>query len=365
MKYKKHYETDIAIIGAGPVGLFTVFQAGLLGMKSVLVDSLPELGGQLIALYPEKPIYDIPAFPKILAKHLVEHLVEQMKPMNGVELLDTKALQFTRHQDDAHPIRLMVEHRFQEKKETIDIKCKAIIIAAGAGAFDHKKPPIANLAQFENRSVFYFVKNPKDFKDKVVVIAGGGDSAVDWAVNLAGRGAKKIIVVHRRDDFRAAPQSVAMMRSLVEQQKIELRIPYQPVGLVAAPQGASGDDSGKLQAVILQHLDGKSEEVAADFFLPFYGFASSLGPLGDWGFKTTNRGQIEVKGGTMETLLPQIYAVGDVAIYEGKYKLIMQGFADAAVACHHIFPLVHGQALHFEHSTTRGLPPASSGPSAQ
>ncbi|MDI9314356.1 MAG: NAD(P)/FAD-dependent oxidoreductase [Hydrotalea sp.] len=351
MRYKKNYETDIAIIGAGPVGLFTVFQAGLLGMKSVLVDSLPELGGQLAALYPEKPIYDIPAFPKILAKTLVDHLVEQMRPMNPIELLDTKALQFTRHEGTPYPLHLATEHSFQNKKDSIEVKCKAIIIAAGAGAFDHKKPPINNLAQFENKSVFYFVKNPKDFKDKMVVIAGGGDSAVDWAINLASGGAKKVIVVHRRDDFRAAPQSVAMMRSLVAQQKIELRIPYQPVGLVAAQH-----DDSQLRAVTLQHLDGNQEDVAADIFLPFYGFASSLGPLGNWGFTTTNRGQIEVHHGTMQTALPQVYAVGDVAMYEGKYKLIMQGFADAAVACHHIFPLVHGQALHFEHSTTRGLP---------
>ena len=278
MKYKKNYETDIAIIGAGPVGLFAVFQAGLLGMKTVLIDSLPELGGQLTALYPEKPIYDIPAFPKILAKNLIEHLTEQMRPMNPVELLDTKAVQFGRG-DGKYPIHLMAEHVLQNKKETIDIKCKAIMIAAGAGAFDHKKPPIPNLAQFENTSVFYFVKNPKDFKDKVVVIGGGGDSAVDWAINLAGRGARKIIVVHRRDDFRAAPQSVAMMRSLVEQKKIELRIPYQPVGIIE-----SANDKAQLQAVVLQDLDGKNEEVAADVFLPFYGFASSLGPLAQLGF---------------------------------------------------------------------------------
>ncbi len=356
MKYKKNYETDVVIIGAGPVGLFTVFQAGLLGMKTILLDSLPELGGQLTALYPEKPIYDIPAFPKILAKTLVENLIEQMRPMQPTELLNTKAISFKQTGDTRHPLCLSAEHAYQEKKANIDIKCKTIIIAAGAGAFDHKKPPIANLSEFENTSVFYFVKNPKDFKDKTIVIAGGGDSAVDWAVNLAERGAKKIIVVHRRDDFRAAPQSVAMMRTLAAANKIELKIPYQPTGLVAASGHVDGSNRGQIAAVTLQSLDGKSENIMADIFLPFYGFASSLGTLANWGLTITNRGQIEVKNSTMETGLPHIYAVGDVVHYEGKYKLIMQGFADAAVACHHMFPQVKGEEFHFEHSTTRGLP---------
>lgn len=353
MKYKKHYETDVAIIGAGPVGLFAVFQAGLLGMKSVLIDSLPELGGQLTALYPEKPIFDIPAFPKILAKDLVARLVEQQQPMLSPSLLECRAETITLQTKKSYPICLMLKQlgnqvmKLPPEDRKIEVYCKAVIIAAGAGAFDHKKPPIANLAEFENTSVFYFVKNPKDFKDKTIVIAGGGDSAVDWAINLT-KYTKKIFVVHRRSDFRAAPQSVALMQTLVQQEKITLVIPYQPTGLKG--------HQGQISEVILQDLDGKERALAADIFLPFYGFASALGPLGQWGMETTPRGQIMVDVNSMLTCLPGVYAVGDVAQYPSKYKLIMQGFADVAVACHHMFPKVTGQDLHFEHSTTRGLP---------
>lgn len=349
---KKNYETDVAIIGAGPVGIFTVFQAGLLGMKTILIDSLPELGGQLVALYPEKPIYDIPGFPKVLAKDLVQHLTDQMSPMKPEVMLLTRATTLTTDGGN-YPLKLMAEYVLAGKVEQITIGCKVIMVAAGAGLFDHKKPPIPNLAQFENTSVFYFVKNPKDFTDKVVVIGGGGDSAVDWAINLAPR-ARKVIVVHRRDDFRAAPQSVAMMKSLVTSGKIELKIPYQPAGLVPL----AGDET-RLKAVVLQDFDGATVEVEADIFLPFYGFASSLGPLAAWGFQTTPRGQIVVNPATMETAVPRVYAIGDVASYDSKYKLILQGFADSAVACHHAFARVTGAALHFEHSTTRGLPGAA------
>ncbi len=227
------------------------------------------------------------------------------------------------------------------------ITCKAIIIAAGAGAFGPKKPPLEDLEKYEDKCVFYYVKKRSDFKDKHLVIAGGGDSAVDWAVSLSEIAAS-VKVVHRRNKFRCAPDSEEKLRSLAQSGKVDLVIPYQLAAL-------EGDDNGHLKAVHVETLEGEQRSLIADMLLPFYGLATSLGPLAKWGL-ALDRTTITINPTTGETSMPGVFAVGDVAGYDHKLKLILTGFSESAQAAHaaykYVFP---GQALHFEHSTTSGV----------
>ena len=329
--------TDVAIIGAGPVGLFSVFQCGMLKMSTQVIDALPATGGQCTALYPEKPIFDIPAAPQVSAAELVERLEDQIKPFDPVFHLDQQVSSLERQDDSWH---------LTTSKGTTVI-AKAVIIAAGAGAFGPNKPPLADIEKYENQSVHYLVQNRELFRDQRIVIAGGGDSAVDWALALADI-ASETYVVHRRDRFRALPESTAQMHALAAQGKIELVIPYQ----LASLEGTGS----QLSAVNVKTLDGDERRLEADHLLSFFGLVNKLGPINDWGLDIHN-GLINVEPTTCATNVKGIFAVGDIAGYPHKLKLILSGFAEVAQAAHAAFKVVHpDEALHFEHSTTSGIP---------
>ena len=328
---------DVAIIGAGPVGLFAVFECGMLDMGCQVFDALPAPGGQCAALYPEKPIYDIPGYPRIDAAELVERLAEQAAPFAPRFHLGRAVSALTETADG-----FVVENLGGGR-----LAARSVLIAAGAGAFGPNRPPLAGIEEFEEKSVFYLVRRREDFRGRRVVIAGGGDSAVDWALSLADT-ADRVTVVHRRARFRAAPQSAARLQQFADEGRIELAIPYQ----LHALEGAGG----QLSAVIVADLDGNTRRLDADCLLPFFGLATDLGPLAGWGLDL-DRNLIRVDPSTCATSRAGVFAIGDIAAYPGKLKLILSGFAEAAQAAHAIHPLVHpGQALHFEYSTTKGVP---------
>jgi thioredoxin reductase (NADPH) len=334
METKHAYSTDVVIIGAGPVGLFAVFECGMLKMKCHVVDSLEEIGGQCMALYPEKPIYDIPAAPVLSGGELIERLAAQAAPFRPVYHLKRQVTGLGPRNG-----------RFTVTLSSGDeIDCAAVIIAAGAGAFGPNRPPLDGIETYEGKSVFYMVRRREDFKGKTVVIAGGGDSAVDWAVSLADI-AKKVYVVHRRDKFRAAPDTVAKMQG---HKNIEMVVPYQLHAL-------HGKD-GLISAVEVTDLDNKTRRIDADVLLPFFGLTPQLGPISDWGLGVTQY-HIPVDQSTSETTVKGIFAIGDIATYNKKLKLILTGFAEAAQAAHAIHPRVFpGQELHFVYSTSKGVP---------
>ena len=333
------HETDAVVIGAGPVGLFAVFELGMARLKCHVVDALEAIGGQLIALYPEKPIYEIPGFPCILAAELAERLIEQAKPFQPHYHLQVTVESLLRLPDGRWEVAL---------SDGRALIAPLVIIAAVAGAFGPNRPPLEGLTQFEGKSVFYLVQKREDLRDKRIVIAGGGDSAVDWAISLAEI-AKRVMVVHRRAKFRAAPDFGSQAQALAEAGQIELVVPYQLHGLVGS--------GGQLQAVSVATVDGAVKTLEANVLLAFFGLASNLGPLpmgpGDYG------PQIVADPATMATNLKGVFAIGDVAAYPGKMKLILQGFSEAAMAAQAGFGIARpGEALHFEHSTTTGLPVA-------
>lgn len=329
--------TDVAIIGAGPVGLFAVFECGMVKVKAHVIDALDMLGGQCAALYPEKPIYDIPGHPRIDAQVLVDKLAAQAAPFHPTYHLGQQVTSVART-DGGFVLGL------SSGKE---IGAKTVIVAAGVGAFGPNRPPLAGIEAYEGKSVHYLVKRREDFRDKRIVIAGGGDSAVDWALSLA-EVAAETMVVHRRPKFRAAPESEARLKALADAGKIELVVPYQLKGLEGA--------GGQISRVIVSTLDGNERALEADALLAFFGLSMNLGPIAEWGLKL-QKGQIEVQPATCETSEAGIFAVGDVATYPGKLKLILSGFAEAAAAAHAIRALVYpGEVFHFEYSTTQGVP---------
>src|SRR6267143_6767174 len=328
---------DVAIIGAGPVGLFMVFECGMLELRCHVFDALPAAGGQCAALYPEKPIYDIPGYPRIDAAELVERLIEQASPFAPVFHLGHAVCGLTATTDG-----FVVENA-----AGVRVAARAVVIAAGAGAFGPNRPPLAGIAEFEEKSVFYIVRRREDFRGKRVVIAGGGDSAVDWVLSLA-EVAERVIVVHRRAKFRAAPDSAARLQQLADEGRIDLVIPYQLHGLEGA--------GGQLSHVVVADLDGGIKRLPADALLAFFGLAMNLGPIAQWGLNL-ERNHIAVDPSTSATSAAGIFAIGDIATYPNKLKLILSGFAEAAMAAHAIYPLVHpGEALHFEYSTMKGVP---------
>jgi thioredoxin reductase (NADPH) len=335
------HQTDVAIIGAGPVGLFAVFQCGMLKMRCHVLDALDMQGGQCAALYPEKPIYDIPGYPRIGAAELVDRLAEQAAPFAPVYHLGQAVESIAGTADGGFVLGTASGTR---------VRARAVIIAAGVGAFGPNRPPLADLADFEGKSVFYLVRRREDFRGKRVVIAGGGDSAVDWVLSLA-EVAERVMVVHRRAKFRAAPDSAARLQQLADDGRIDLIIPYQ----LHALEGAGG----QLSHVVVADLDGGTKRLPADALLAFFGLAMNLGPIAQWGLNL-ERNHIAVDPSTSATSAPGIFAIGDIATYPNKLKLILSGFAEAAMAAHAIYPLVHpGEALHFEYSTTKGVPGAS------
>ncbi len=331
--------TDVVIVGAGPVGLFAVFECGMLKMRCHVIDSLEDIGGQCRALYPEKPIYDIPGYPRIDAGELIDRLSQQAAPFAPVYHLNQQVTGYARN-NDWHLVTTSNGTR---------IAARAVIIAAGAGAFGPNRPPLAELESYEaSGAVNYLVKKRSDYAGKDIVIAGGGDSAFDWAISLADV-ARKIYFVHRRDSFRAAPESVARLRELASSGNVvEMVIPYQLHSLIG--------DGKALSAIEVADMDGKTRELPAQHLLAFFGMVPQLGPLKAWDLGITLH-HIPVDPATCATKLDGVFAIGDVAEYPRKLKLILTGFAEAASAAHAIHPLVFaGEALHFEYSTSKGLP---------
>ena len=332
----KTFDTDVAIIGAGPVGLFAVFQLGMLKLSSVVIDALDAIGGQCTALYPEKPIYDIPAHPAIEAGNLVTQLERQMAPFSPLLLLGRRVVAL---EGLSGNFRLTTDHG-----DTVT--ARAVIIAAGAGAFGPNRPPIDGLEAFEaTGAVQYCVRRREDFRGKRVVIAGGGDSAVDWALSL--KDIAQVSVIHRRPKFRAAPEMAAQLDQAVARGEIEMVVPYQLHELHG--------EAGQLTHVEVATLAGERRKLPADVLLPFFGLSMDLGPIAEWGV-ALERGHVRVDPVSCVTSIAGIFAIGDVASYAGKLKLILQGFSEAAMAAHAIYPIVNpGQALHFEYSTTKGV----------
>jgi thioredoxin reductase (NADPH) len=330
--------TDVAIIGAGPVGLFAVFECGMLGLKAHVIDALAAPGGQCSALYPEKPIYDIPGYPVIAAAELIGRLEAQAAPFRPHYHLDQQVEKLQRLENGLFSI---------ETTRGVTIEAHAVIIAAGVGAFGPNRPPLDGLEAYEGNSIFYLVTRREAFRGQRIVVAGGGDSAVDWAISLA-EVAARVMVVHRRAKFRAAPESAARLEALAAAGRIELVIPYQLHGLEGR--------GGKLSAVIVADLKGQTKRLAAEILLPFFGLSMNLGPIAQWGLALDHH-HVTVAPATCMSSVAGIFAIGDIATYPGKLKLILSGFAEAALAAHAIYPLVNpGEALHFEYSTTKGVP---------
>ncbi len=330
-------KTDVVVVGAGPTGLFSVFQCGMVGLKTHVIDSLDFIGGQCAALYPEKPIYDIPAYSAISGINLIHQLENQAKPFNPVYHLNQQVIDIT-------PI---ARDWLVTTSNGTEIQTKGIIIAAGAGAFGPNRPPLEKIEDYEGISVFYSVPEQSKFKNKHIVIAGGGDSAVDWAISLSEI-ATSVTMVHRRSKFRAAQDSVNKLNALASQNKIKLVTPYQ----LAALNGSNG----QLTSITATDLSGNSQTVQADILLPFFGLQMDLGPIAGWGLSTENK-HLKVSPSSMETNLAGIHAIGDIATYPGKLKLILCGFSEAAISAHalrtRIFP---DTTFHFEYSTTQGVP---------
>ena len=336
------YTSDIVIVGAGPVGLFAVFEAGMLKMRCHVVDALDMVGGQCAALYPEKPIYDIPGFARIDGQSLVVKLAEQAAPFAPVYHLGQQVTALSRGDGGGWRV---------DTSKGVTIQAQAIIVAAGCGTFGPNRPPLDGLGDYEGagdpgRGVFYMVGRREDFRGRRVVIAGGGDSAVDWAVSLA-EVVESVAVVHRRTRFRAAPDTVERLHKLAADGALELVIPYQLDQL-------EGRD-GRLEAVGVRDLDGGERRLPADALLCFFGLAMELGPIAEWGLALEQK-HIVVDPATAVTSAPGIFAIGDITTYSGKLKLILTGFSEAAMAAHAIHPLVFpDEALHFEYSTNTGV----------
>ncbi len=320
-------KTDVTIIGAGPVGLFAVFELGLLDIRAQLIDVLDRPGGQCAELYPEKPIYDIPALPVVTGQELTEQLMEQIKPFNPVFHLNQMAEKLEK-----------TEHgwRITTDAGTV-IESKAVVVASGGGSFSPKKPPIKNIADFEGTSVFYAVRDKNFYKGKDLVIAGGGDSALDWSLALQPL-AKSLTLVHRRDEFRAAPHTVAQMRNLVSAGKMSVMI-----GNLTDLKGRDG----QITAAVLS-----TGEITCDALLAFYGLTMKPGPVAGFGIEMKD-GLIPVNTENFETSTHGIFAIGDINWYPGKLKLILSGFHEAALMAQKAFAYVYpDKKLRFQYTTS-------------
>jgi len=326
-------KTDVLIIGAGPCGLFAVFELGLLDIKSHLVDILDKAGGQCSELYPEKPIYDIPGIPMVTGQGLTEQLMEQIKPFHPTfhlgEMIDT--------------IEKIGDPAFRVTTDAGKVfECKVVVIAAGGGSFQPKRAPVPGVEAYEGTSVFYSVRKMEQFRDKEILIVGGGDSALDWTLNLHPL-AKRITLVHRRDDFRAAPHSVEQMRALVSAGNMDLRI-----GQVTALEGAGG----VLRGATIKGNDNAVTNISCDTMLPFFGLTMKLGPVANWGIELENN-LIPVETSAFETSVPGIFAIVDINTYPGKLKLILCGFHEGALMAQKAHRYVYPEKrLVFQYTTS-------------
>ena len=304
-------KTDVLIIGAGPCGLFAVFELGLLDMKTHLVDILDKVGGQCSELYPEKPIYDIPALPLVTGQGLTDALMTQIKPFNPVFHLGEMIETLEKIGDPLFRVTTDAGKVFE---------AKVVVIAAGGGSFQPKRPPMPGIEAYEGTSVFYAVRKMEEFRGKNLLIVGGGDSALDWTLNLVPI-AKRVTLMHRRNDFRAAPDSVNKMRALVADDKMDFAI-----GQVTALEG----DNGQITAAHAKADKGDAYKIECDALLPFFGLTMKLGPVANWGLNLEGE-VIPVETSAFETNVPGIFAIGDINTYPGKLKLILSGFHEAAL----------------------------------
>lgn len=329
-------ETDILIIGAGPTGLFTVFEAGLLQLKCHIIDALPQPGGQLAELYPKKPIFDIPGYPSVLAGELVDNLMEQIKQFQpGFTLAET-----------AETIDKLEDGTFiVTTNKGTKHHAKAVAIAGGLGTFEPRKPAIENIAFYEEKGVEYFVKNPEQFRAKDIVIAGGGDSALDWSIFLADV-AKSVTLIHRRNEFRGALDSVEKVQELKKSGKINLITPAE----VIAIQGENHVESITLDS------DGTHHQIKTDYFIPLFGLTPKLGAIANWGLEI-EKNAIKVNNALdYQTNIDGIYAIGDVNIYPGKLKLILCGFHEATLMCQSVYNRINpGKRYVLKYTTVSGV----------
>jgi thioredoxin reductase (NADPH) len=331
-------QTDIIIIGAGPVGLFTVFEAGLLKLRCHLIDSLPQPGGQCSEIYPKKPIYDIPGFPEILAGDLIDNLMKQAAPFKPGFTLGEAALSIDKLEDGTFNVTTV--------KGTIH-NAPIVIIAGGLGVFEPRKPPIENITQFEDKGVEYIIRDPKFYQDKACVIAGGGDSALDWSIYLVENNiASTISLVHRSASFRGHLDSVQKVIDLAEQGKIDLITEAEVTGL-------AGNDT--LEEVIITHQHQGEIRRTVDHFIPLFGLKPSLGPIADWGLEI-EKNAIKVNTLDYSTNIPGIYAIGDVNTYENKLKLILCGFHEGTLAVQSAFARIHPEKKNvLKYTTVNGV----------
>jgi thioredoxin reductase (NADPH) len=334
-------KTDIIIIGAGPVGLFTVFEAGLLKLRCHLIDSLPRPGGQCTEIYPKKPIYDIPGYPSILAGELIDRLLEQIAPFKPTYTLGEVALS----------IDEIIEEGKQKFIVTTDKGTKhlapVVMIAGGLGVFEPRKPPIENIAKYEGKGVEYIIKDPEFYRGKRCVLAGGGDSALDWTIFLAEKNiAKEVVLVHRRSSFRGHLDSVQKVLDLAKSGKIRVITEAEVVNLF-------GED--KLGSVLVRHDKDGEFSVSCDHFIPLFGLKPSLGPIAHWGLEI-EKNAIKVNTVDYSTNRPGIYAIGDVNQYEGKLKLILCGFHEGTIAVQSAFARIHPEKKNvLKYTTVNGV----------
>jgi len=331
-------ETDIIIIGAGPVGLFTVFEAGLLKLRCHLIDSLPQPGGQLTEIYPKKPIYDIPGYPTVDAGELIDNLMAQIEPFKPEFTLGESAMTIEEVEDDKF---IVTTNRGTKHKAPI------VMIAGGLGVFEPRKPPVENLEKYEDKGVEYIIKDPEFYRGKKVVVAGGGDSALDWSIYLIeNKIATELSLVHRRNSFRGHLDSVQKVMDLAEAGKINLITEAEVVGI-------DGDDH--VQNVTIKHKTQGEILKEADHFVPLFGLKPSLGPIGDWGLNI-EKNAITVNTVDYSTNRPGIYAIGDVNTYEGKLKLILCGFHEGTIAVQSAFARIHPDKKNvLKYTTVNGV----------
>lgn len=314
-------KSDILIIGAGPVGLFAVFEAGLLKMKCHLINILPKPGGQCIELYPKKPIYDIPAYPEILAGDLIENLLKQNRQFKPGFTLGEKAEKLLKNDDGSFTV---VTDKGTSHQAPI------VVIAGGLGGFQPRKPSFEGIDKFEDKGVLYFIREPQIFKNKNVIIAGGGDSALDWTIELS-KIAKNITLIHRRNEFRGANDSVEKVQLLKDQSKINLITPAEVISL-------NGND--KLNSVVVKK-DNENIEIKADYFIPLFGLTPKLGSISEWGLEIEKNSIVVNNSLDYQTNIPGVFAIGDINTYPGKLNLILCGFHEAALMCQAAFKIIN------------------------
>lgn len=328
--------TDILIIGAGPTGLFTVFEAGLLKLKCHIIDALPQAGGQLAELYPKKPIFDIPGFPEVLAGDLVDNLMEQIKQFQPGFTLGERAETIDKQDDGTFVVT---------SDKGTQIHCNSIAIAGGLGSFEPRKPIIEDIDFYEDKGVEYFVKNPEQFRNKRIVIAGGGDSALDWSIFLSNV-ASEVTLIHRRNEFRGALDSVEKVQELKNQGKIKLITPAEVVGLNGAEH---------LESIDIDE-NGAHRTIETDYLIPLFGLTPKLGPIAHWGLEI-EKNAIKVDNSLdYQTNIPGIYAIGDVNTYPGKLKLILCGFHEATLMCQSVYQRMNpGKKYVLKYTTVSGI----------